>query len=203
MSSLKQTHITSYLEVDLSVEAAAERRRRIFEAEDKRDRERLDAARKRHEAIESEWISRVQKANDERLRPEYEREKARIAAECALLERRRLDRQTNDVGKQVIPNLFIGSVESARNAAWFTAQRVRAVVNVTTNHSNFFETSAPSEGVASPQYMNVRIEDRTDADVSSHFDTTATWIESHLSNGYGVKLRAQWKLLFMMQQKQM
>ena len=44
----RQTHITSYLELDLTVEQAAERRRCIFDLEDKRDGERLAAAQARH-----------------------------------------------------------------------------------------------------------------------------------------------------------
>lgn len=130
------------------------------------------------------WLARLQSEQDAASRAKYEADKAKSEAELRLLERRRADRASNDVGKRVQladdarGHLFIGSVDAASNEAWLTASAVRAVLNVTREAAHFF----PDKLV----YERVEIADELGEAIEVHFQSAADWIHERLVAGANV-----------------
>ena len=141
----------------------------------------------KNDLIESIFSSnhyRVAEAQNEQMRAQFEAARAKAAAECALIEARRADRATNDQGKLVVDNLYIGSAEAARNRAWFEAQKIAAVLNACDAEPNHFAEQSFREDGSLLQYMNVRIEDTTTAPLQDHFASTVEWLRARLLEGY-------------------
>jgi protein-tyrosine phosphatase len=59
-----------------------------------------------------------------------------------------------DIGSEIIPNLYIGNMYTAKNKMFFNKNGIKAVLNLTTNVPNYF--ACPNEKI---EYMRINVKD--------------------------------------------
>lgn len=116
----KTMHIQSFFQVGLSKLEAEERRKKLFEAEEERERKIQEELLAKQRELEDLEVRKLFEKLEHSEQLRIQAEKQRIAEEMKKSELRREDLKTNHIGKLVRENLglYIGSEEAASNSEW-------------------------------------------------------------------------------------
>jgi Dual specificity phosphatase, catalytic domain len=134
----------------------------VWQLEEKRERERKQAeiARKRAKSVAKAKAKRER----EKAKREAEREEFKRAAEA----KRR--------GRLIVDRLYLGSKEAAANGDWLDECEISHILNVTSGVANYYESDEDVE------YMQIRVADSPDEDLSRHFNDAIEFIDAAVSN---------------------
>jgi len=102
------------------------------------------------------------------------KKKKQIEEQEKLLELIKQDRETNNIGKEVVDGLFVGSMFAAENQDFLESNEITCILNVTKNIPNFFD------GILDIEYKRLEFEDTGSDDISSIFEESSNWIEKRL-----------------------
>lgn len=75
---------------------------------------------------------------------------------------------------EVIPRLYIGGINPARNGDWLKSHKITHIINAAAEIPNFYPSSY--------SYLNLKLHDRPDEDINHVFEPSRQFIEAALQN---------------------